>query len=404
MTQPTTPSGLSGLMSPAPDPATFPSLNTDHDSINLANWDDAENRHWSFWNMEKVGLKLVENGRGTVPVAALRPAPRDLSGVRVNLFGRRMSIDEWRDAVNSHGLIVVRGDEVLHEVYGNGMSMEDRHSIQSITKTTVCALIGALVVEGRIRLDARVGEYIPEIGSAYAAATVQDTLDMNVTNDFTEDYADPNATVWQSAPSSDWKPDPDNRWPGATRQFLASLTGADLRGSGETQYKSANTDVLQWAIENVTGRNYNDLVRERLWGRLGAGSSAFMTIDRTGRAMASGGLAITLRDLARYGQLWANRGVTRAGERLIPEAWVAQTMDASRGTRYVYEGFKYHNQIVTNGRVLFHGGWAGQFMWCDTATGLVIAFMSGYRNPAGTDEALMNARRELCEAITAAVT
>ncbi len=141
MTQPTT--AASGLMAPAPDPATFPDLNHNHASIGLSNWDDAENRHWSFWNMDRVGLQLVEYGRGSVPVAPLHSAPRDLGGVRVNLFGREMTIGEWREAVTSHGFIVVRGDEILHEAYGNGMSMEDRHSIQSITKTTVCALIGS---------------------------------------------------------------------------------------------------------------------------------------------------------------------------------------------------------------------------------------------------------------------
>lgn len=398
MTQP----AATGLMAPPPDPSTFPAVNHDVGGIDQSNWDRPEYRHWTFWNMEKIPLRLVELPRGTGPVAPLVPAPRDLSAVRVPLFGRHMTIDEWCEAFTNNGLIVVRGQEVLYESYGYGMTMEDRHTIMSITKTTVGAIIGPLVVAGRIRLDAKVREYIPEIGSAYAEATIQDTLDMNVTNHYSEDYGDPDADVNAQQRAYDWYPDPDNLWPGGNRQYLVTLTGANLAGTGETQYKSANSDVLQWAIENVTGRNFNDLVAD-LWRGIGAGSSAFWTVDRTGRGVASGGMVTTLRDLARYGQLWANRGVARSGERLIPAVWIEQTLDAGRGTRYVYDGFRYHNQVVTNGRVVLHGGWAGQFLWADSHSGLVIAFMSGYRNPSGSDAELMTARRMLCEAISAAV-
>lgn len=398
MTQP----AAGGLMAPPPDPSTFPPVDQDVSAVRQSNWDHPQFRHWAFWNMEKIPLRMVEFPRGTGPVAALRPAHRDLGGVRIPLYGRQMALDEWREAFTNNGIIVVRGDEIIHESYGFGMSMENRHTIMSITKTTVCAVIGDLVLAGKIRLDAKVREYVPEIGSAYADATIQDTLDMNVTNDYSEEYADPDADVYAQQSAYDWYPDPENRWPGGNRQYLATLTSSDIAGTGETQYKSANTDVLQWAIENVTGRNFNDLVAD-LWSRLGAGSSAFWTVDRTGHGVASGGFVMTLRDLARYGQLWANGGVARSGERLIPAAWIEQTMDTSRGTTYYYDGFRYHNQIVTNGRVLLHGGWAGQLMWADTQTGLVVAFMSGYRNPAGSDGELMTARRALCEAITAAV-
>ena len=41
----------------------------------------------------------------------------------------------------------------------------------------------------------RIGDHLPEIGSGYADATVQDVMDMNIVNDYAEDYSDPMTTA-----------------------------------------------------------------------------------------------------------------------------------------------------------------------------------------------------------------
>ena len=42
--------------------------------------------------------------------------------------------------------------------------------------------------------------------------------------------------------------------------------------------------------------------------------------------MAAGGMSSYLRDLARFGQVWARGGVGPDGEQLVPAAWVADTI------------------------------------------------------------------------------
>ena len=46
-----------------------------------------------------------------------------------------------------------------------------------------------------------------------------------------------------------------------------------------------------------------------------------------GNAMADGGVCATLRDVARFGQLWLDRGVVD-GRQLVPEAWIRDTLRA----------------------------------------------------------------------------
>ena len=62
--------------------------------------------------------------------------------------------------------------------------------MQSIAKTTMNHIFGRLVENGRIDLGRKVVGYIPEIGSGYAGANVQQVLDMDVMNNFNEGYDD----------------------------------------------------------------------------------------------------------------------------------------------------------------------------------------------------------------------
>jgi hypothetical protein len=58
---------------------------------------------------------------------------------------------------------------------------------------------------------------------------------------------------------------------------------------------------------------------------MGAEFDAEITVDARGNPMADGGVCATLRDLARFGQLFADRG--RAGDRaIVPEAWIDDTV------------------------------------------------------------------------------
>ena len=57
-------------------------------------------------------------------------------------------------------------------------------------------IFGRLLAAGLVDLSHTVGRYIPDIGSGYASATLQQVLDMDVTNNFVEGYSD----VYSPAP------------------------------------------------------------------------------------------------------------------------------------------------------------------------------------------------------------
>ena len=62
--------------------------------------------------------------------------------------------------------------------------------IQSITKTNINLIFGRLLAAGLVDLSHTVSHYLPEIGSGYASATLQQVIDMDVSNNFIEGYSD----------------------------------------------------------------------------------------------------------------------------------------------------------------------------------------------------------------------
>jgi len=92
--------------------------------------------------------------------------------------------------------VVVRDERILYEAYAPDFGPDRPHPIQSITKTTLNLMLGRLVAGGVVNLDERAETYIPEIGTGYAGATIKAIADMNVANNFSEDYDYPNASIY----------------------------------------------------------------------------------------------------------------------------------------------------------------------------------------------------------------
>ncbi len=70
---------------------------------------------------------------------------------------------------------------------------------------------------------------------------------------------------------------------------------------------------------------------------MGAEFDAEITVDSRGNPMADGGICATLRDLARFGQLFLQRG--RAADRdIVPAAWVDDTIRGAPDGASAFDG------------------------------------------------------------------
>src|SRR5207237_6963902 len=97
----------------------------------------------------------------------------------------------------------------------------------------------------------------------------------------------------------------------------------DGRHGERFQYSSLNPDLLGLVAERVTGSRFAAVASRYLWHPAGMEFDADITLDPGGTAVADGGYCITLRDLARIGQIFLNGG--RAADRqVVPASWVEE--------------------------------------------------------------------------------
>lgn len=299
------------------------------------------------------------------------------------------------------GLVVVKGERIVLEHYAADFGPEAIHSIQSITKTSIHLLAGRLIDEGRLDPQRRVDHYLPEIGSGYAAWPVQDLLDMAVVNDYSEDFYDPAASVGLLEDAHGWRIIGGRRHVDL-RAFLMAIKGPVRRAGARTlNYKTANTDVVAWICERVSGIDLRGHYLEMVEA-MGAESTVYMSTDRRGTPFAGGGLHMTLRDLARYGLLLARGGQGVSGARVgSPGFRDATRTHHTAGTPSLVGRGNYRNFFESDGTWLGHNGYGGQWLMVFPDQEIVVACLSGLCDDGGHDWAFIERLATLGEQVAA---
>ena len=310
-------------------------------------------------------------------------------------IGQLELVKECVSAPIFDGLIVLHRDTIQHETYASDFGPDCIHSIQSISKTIVNLIAGDLIVKGELDPSKKISEYLSEIGSGYMDATVQQVMDMDVVNSFSEDYTDPEASIGELEEVHGWR-FKNNGSEKTMREFIMSIEdSADLRPDRSILYKTANTDVIAWVCDAIAGIDLREslvlLVEE-----MGVEHSVYVSCDRVGVQFLGGGLHMTLRDLARYGRLFCDPLAGAAGRKSYLDFTIST---AQHGTRYE-SGIMYRNFLETNGEWVGHLGYGGQYLFVHPQKELVIACLNSQLGENGLQLSQINGLINMCEAIS----
>lgn len=230
-------------------------------------------------------------------------------------------------------LIVVHKGQIIHERYGDGVTMMTRTRTWSTAKSIAATLIGMLVDDGRLELDAPLGiEWLPDVGGndndPRDAITLRHVLNMSSgfypVDSFGMEYATGSGLAyWVGASSVD----------GARRRALIREPGTHF------DYENYDTLLAVYAMKLALGdaNTYAEFPRKALLDRIGMRSTLAST-DRFGDFVFSSQVYTTARDLARFGLLYVQGGIWE-GERLISQDWIEfvrtpAPASASRGNDY----------------------------------------------------------------------
>lgn len=334
---------------------------------NMSRWTHADHRRRGFHNLHKIARYCI-----SFRSAHIMPLER-----RMDL--RIADLESVRHLTSLpcfSAMAVTRGQTLLFERYAPDFGPDSPHSIQSITKTMMNLIVGRLVEQAVVDPSRKVADYIPEMGSGYAEATVQQVLNMNVVNDYSEDFTNPEASYYDHEEAMGWRLPRNPQDETTQRRFVAQIRSSDVTNhSGAIQYKDANPAVLAWVAERASGRPLRSFLAD-IVDAAGLEGSLHITTDREGFPTFEGGACLTARDLARYFSIFVRRGRGIDGHPVGSEAFIEKTLTSGLPLPAPLERMRYSNQMRVIGRSLGHSGWGGQLALANLDTGTVAVFYS----------------------------
>lgn len=296
---------------------------------------------WAFAHYREL-FPTARVARGTGPISVLPVAIRaDLDNIVFTPLGdhKPMTWAQSFEAVYGDAIIVLHRGLIVYERYKGVMNRDTPHIAFSVSKSFTGTLVETLVAEGKIDENALVSRYIPELAaSGFGDATVRQVLDMTTGLDYSENYLDPKAKVVEYALAAGAAPRPAGySGPKNTFEFLTSIAKSGSHG-GQFTYRTINAEVLGVLLTRVTNKRLPDLLSERIWSKLGAEHDADFVVDSNGAAVAGGGLSMTLRDAARFGEMIRLNGRFN-GQQIVPRQAIASIRQGASQADFAKAGY-----------------------------------------------------------------
>ena len=232
---------------------------------------------------------------------------------------KQLTLDEVLEYIRKPvAAIIIKNDTILYEQYKGGLDKCSQTTIFSVTKTVTSLLCGIALKEGYIRgLNDFVIDYIPELKDAdkkFASLTIEHLLDMSAGLKFKESYG--------------WNPfSKIARLYYGDNSFNAIRDVKFMNEPGKRyHYDSMTTAILGLLIERAVGVSYAQYLSEKLWKPLGMEQSASISLDskKSHIAKSYAGLTTNVRDLAKIGRLYLNKGNWN-GVQIIDTAYVERS-------------------------------------------------------------------------------
>jgi CubicO group peptidase (beta-lactamase class C family) len=290
------------------------------------------------------------------------PEPQGVSSAEVLALVEAL---DQIDAMNS--FMLVRHGSVIAEGWWAPYSASDNHELYSLSKSFTSTAVGMAVAEGKLSIDDEVLKFFPDDAPEKPSANlkamrVRDLLTMNTGNQ-------------DEVPTAADKISPK-----------AFLTNAVPHKPGtHFKYNTPATFMLSAIVQKQTGQTVFDYLQPRLFEPLGITQPVWNT-NWQGINLGGYGLNVRTEDIARFGQLYLQKGKWQ-GKQLIPKDWVemATTKQVSNGSNPKSDwdqGYGFQFWRCRNGAYRGDGAF-GQYCIVLPDQDAVIAITSGVKDMQG---------------------
>ena len=205
-----------------------------------------------------------------------------------------------------HSIMILRHGKVVAEGWWDPYRPDLKHTLYSLSKSFTSTAVGFAVADKKLSVNDKVTSFFPDklpatVSENLAQLTIKDLLSMSAGQ-----APDPSFAV---VPGEDW-----------IKAFF-SIPIQNKPGS-VFLYNSMATYMLSAIVQKVTGQKIVDYLKPRLFTPLGI-NGADWEIDPQGRNVGGWGLRVKTEDIAKFAQLYLQKGTWR-GQQILPEAWVEE--------------------------------------------------------------------------------
>lgn len=208
--------------------------------------------------------------------------------------------------LNLHSVMVLRHGKVVAEGWWAPYAPELKHTLYSLSKSFASTAVGLAVAEGKLTVDDKVISFFKDdlpatVSENLAAMRVKDLLTMS--------------TGHATEPTGQMRTNGNTNWPKA---FLAHPV--EHKPGTHFVYNSGATYMLSAIVQKLTGQPVLTYLKPRLFAPLGI-EGADWEVDPKGVNVGGWGLRVKTEDIAKFGQLYLQKGVWN-GKRILSESWI----------------------------------------------------------------------------------
>jgi CubicO group peptidase (beta-lactamase class C family) len=211
--------------------------------------------------------------------------------------------------IELHSFMLLRHGHVVAETWWAPYRRNAPHWLYSLSKSFTSTAVGFAVADGRIKVSDKVVDFFPEqlpqsVSENLAALQIKHLLSMCVGH-----KTDSVAAMVGSAAQPDW-----------AKTFLSLPIE---HAPGEVfLYDTGATFMLSAIVQRVTGQKVVDYLQPRLFAPLEIREKNW---DESPLGVNTGGwgLSVTTETLAKFGQLYLQKGRWN-GKQLLPQTWVEE--------------------------------------------------------------------------------
>jgi len=225
-------------------------------------------------------------------------------------------VGAWLKDSGAKSGLVVRHGRIVGEWYFGDAKPDSKHIVYSSTKSFASTAAGLAIASGKLKLDSKLGEFIPD-----AAPTTKRDITVKQLISMTSGAHNDNGQLER---------------PDLFSYCLKELPMDHAPGT-KWEYNNTGLSLLGPLLKKATGQTVAEILDEGVFQKIGIARGDWTWDEREGQPLPYSGLHITARSFARFGLLFLNKGQWR-GSNVISSTWVAEATRASQelNPRYGY--------------------------------------------------------------------